>query len=207
MRSLFLKRIFDIIFSISLLILLSPLIILISILILIFLGSPVFFCQQRPGKFGKPFIIYKFRTMRDLVDPNGNTYDDEIRLTRFGRFLRSTSIDEIPELINVLKGNMSFVGPRPLMMEYLAEYSPEQHRRHEVKPGITGLAQINGRNMLPWEERFKLDVWYVDNWSLWLDFKILLRTLLVVFTREGINEEGFATASTFINKNKSEINN
>ena len=206
MRSLLLKRILDIIFSLLLLVIISPLALLISIIVYLFLGFPVFFCQRRPGLNSKPFTIYKFRTMKELTDTKGNLLDDEKRLTWLGQFLRSTSLDEIPELINVLNGSMSFVGPRPLMMEYLTEYSPEQSRRHEVRPGITGLAQINGRNMLPWEEKFKLDVWYVDNWNLWIDFKILLRTLYIVLRRDGINEEGCATASTFVGNHR-KINN
>ncbi len=202
MRLLFLKRILDIIFSLLLIILLLPLMMFLVILIYIYLGSPVIFRQQRPGLHGKPFMIYKFRTMCNLYDTDGNLLDDTFRLTRFGKFLRNTSLDEIPELFNVLNGSMSFIGPRPLMMEYLTEYSSEQHRRHHVRPGITGLAQINGRNLLAWEERFKLDVWYVDNWSLWLDIKILARTILVVLKREGINEEGYATASMFVRNDK-----
>ncbi len=161
------------------------------------MGAPVLFRQTRPGLRGKPFIMYKFRTMTDERDPQGNLLPDEQRLTRLGRFLRSTSLDELPELINVLKGDMSLVGPRPLLMKYLDRYTPEQFRRHEVKPGITGWAQVNGRNALTWEEKFKLDVWYVDNWNLWLDFKILLMTLVKVFRREGIGHGSQATMPEF----------
>jgi sugar transferase EpsL len=161
-------------------------------------GAPVLFRQTRPGMGGKPFLMYKFRTMTDQRDTAGNLLPDEKRLTRFGKFLRSTSLDELPELINVLKGEMSLVGPRPLLMEYLGRYSPEQARRHEVRPGITGWAQVNGRNAISWEEKFKLDVWYVDNRSLWLDIKILWMTFVKVFKREGISQEGQATAEKFM---------
>jgi sugar transferase EpsL len=198
MRSQLIKRIFDIIFSILLLILVSPIFLIVALSVFIFLGSPIIFRQQRPGLHGKAFFIYKFRTMRDITDGEGNLLDDAQRLTRFGQFLRSASLDELPELWNVLCGTMSFIGPRPLMMEYLNRYSAEQNRRHLVKPGITGLAQINGRNALAWEERFKLDVWYVDHWNLWLDIKIFFRTILIVLGRKGINENGFATASPFM---------
>lgn len=202
MRLRLIKRFYDIIFAILLLILFSPIFLLVSISVFIFLGSPIIFCQLRPGLNGEGFIIYKFRTMKDGVDSQGNLLPDSQRLTRFGQFLRSTSLDELPELWNVLKGNMSFVGPRPLMMEYLPRYSAEQNRRHHVKPGITGLAQINGRNELAWEERFKLDVWYVDHWSLWLDFKIIVRTISIVLYRKGINEKDCATASPFLGEKK-----
>lgn len=191
------KRIIDILLSIICIILFSPIILLIAILVYINMGSPVIFKQLRPGLHGKPFYIYKFRTMKDLRDENGNLLPDEQRLTRFGAFLRSTSLDELPELINVLKGDMSLVGPRPLLMEYLDRYTPEQARRHEVKPGITGWAQINGRNAISWEEKFKLDVWYVDNWSIWLDLKILFITIYKVLKREGINQPGKATVEYF----------
>ena len=151
-----------------------PILLVTALIIRITMGSPVLFRQMRPGLQGKPFVMYKFRTMLDLRDEDGNVLPDEQRLTGVGRFLRSTSIDELPELINVLKGEMSLVGPRPLLMEYLDRYTPEQARRHNVKPGITGWAQVNGRNAISWEDKFKLDVWYVDNWSLWLDIKILI---------------------------------
>lgn len=201
MRSPLIKRIFDVIFSFALLLILFPIFLLVAFTVLIFLGSPIIFKQQRPGLNCKPFYIYKFRTMRNITDSHGNLLDDGERLTRFGQFLRSTSLDELPELWNVLSGKMSFVGPRPLMMEYLNRYTPEQNRRHLVKPGITGLAQINGRNSLPWEERFTFDVWYVDHWTLWLDIKIIIRTLYIVLARKDINEKGFATASAFMGKN------
>ncbi len=160
-------------------------------------GRPIFFRQVRPGLNGKPFIMYKFRTMTNERDGDGNLLPDDRRLTSFGRFLRSTSLDELPELINVLKGEMSLVGPRPLLMEYLPLYSTEQFRRHEVKPGITGWAQVNGRNAISWEDKFKFDVWYVDNQSFWLDIKILWMTLVKVFKREGISQAGQATMEKF----------
>jgi lipopolysaccharide/colanic/teichoic acid biosynthesis glycosyltransferase len=167
------------------------------------LGSPVFFRQVRPGRNGRPFKLIKLRTMTNEDDRQGTLPSDDNRLTDFGRWLRSTSLDELPELINVLKGEMSLVGPRPLLMEYLPLYSPRQARRHEVRPGITGWAQINGRNALSWEEKFELDVWYVENQSLWLDIKILFLTVLKVFTREGINAPGSATAPFFTGANTS----
>lgn len=158
---------------------------------------PILFHQLRAGLYGRPFWLYKFRTMTDARDSNGRLLPDEQRLTRFGRWLRSTSLDELPELWNVLKGDMSLVGPRPLLVEYLDRYSPEQARRHEMKPGLTGWAQVNGRNALSWEEKFRLDVWYVDNWSIWLDFKILWLTLVKVLTRDGISAHGHATMPEF----------
>lgn len=171
---------------------------ILAILVLFRHGLPVFFAQQRPGLHGKPFYIYKFRTMTNARDTNGQLLPDEQRLTRFGQFLRSTSLDELPELFNVLKGDMSLVGPRPLLMQYLERYTLEQARRHEVRPGITGWAQINGRNAITWEEKFKLDVWYVDNCSLWLDSKILALTIWKVLRREGISQQGQATMSEFL---------
>ncbi|AIS51856.1 putative sugar transferase EpsL [Thermoanaerobacter kivui] len=194
---LVIKRLIDIFVSLFLLIILSPLLIIISLIIFITMGPPVIFKQERPGFKGKPFTIYKFRTMTNEKDEYGNLLPDEKRLTKIGKFLRSTSLDELPELFNVLKGDMSLVGPRPLLMEYLNYYTEEQMRRHDVKPGITGWAQVNGRNSLSWEEKFKLDVWYVDNWSLWLDFKILFLTLIKVLKREGISAEGYATMPKF----------
>lgn len=191
------KRLFDKVAAALALIIISPFLVILSISIRIKLGSPILFRQQRPGLHGKPFQMYKFRTMTDDRDEVGNLLPDEKRLTRFGRFLRNTSLDELPELFNVLKGDMSLVGPRPLLMEYLPLYSPEQARRHEVKPGITGWAQVNGRNAISWEDKFRLDVWYVDNRSLWLDIKILWLTVAKVFRREGINEAGQATMSKF----------
>lgn len=175
----------------------SPVIVILSILVRIKLGSPIIFKQVRPGLNGCPFQMYKFRTMTDERDANGELLPDAVRLTSFGRFLRSTSLDELPELWNVLKGEMSLVGPRPLLMEYLPRYTTEQARRHKVRPGITGWAQINGRNAIGWDEKFKLDVWYVDNQSLWLDLKILLLTVKKVFVREGISAEGEATMPKF----------
>lgn len=192
-----LKRVFDVVVSATALVVLAPVMGLIALLVWRTMGRPVLFRQARPGLHGKPFVMYKFRTMRDLRDAEGNLLPDEARLTPFGRWLRTTSLDELPELVNVLRGEMSLVGPRPLLMEYLDRYTPEQARRHEVKPGITGWAQIHGRNNLSWEERLRLDVWYVDNWSLWLDVKILWRTLWMVLRREGISAQGHATMPRF----------
>lgn len=192
-----LKRIFDILASAIGLLLLSPFIAIIAWQIKRKLGSPVLFRQQRPGLNGKAFTMVKFRTMRDAIDKNGNPLPDSERITAFGNFLRSTSLDELPELWNVLKGEMSLVGPRPLLMEYLPLYNQEQMRRHEARPGVTGWAQINGRNAISWEEKFKLDVWYVDNQSFWLDIKILFLTVKKVFIRDGISAEGEATMSKF----------
>jgi len=183
------KRAVDVVFSIIALSISLPMISLISGLIYLTMGRPIFFKQVRPGLHGKPFVLYKFRTMLDLRDQTGKMLPDERRLTSFGRWLRSTSLDELPVLFNVLKGDMSLVGPRPLLMEYLDRYTPEQARRHEVKPGITGWAQINGRNAISWEEKFDLDVWYVDNWSLFLDLKIVILTIIKVLKREGISPE------------------
>lgn len=194
---LFIKRGVDIAVSVSGLLFLAPLAILIALGVRLTLGSPVFFRQQRPGLNAKPFSLYKFRTMRDKTDSEGKLLPDEDRLSRFGTFLRRTSLDELPELFNVLKGDMSLVGPRPLLREYLDRYTPRQARRHEAKPGITGWAQVNGRNALSWEEKFELDVWYVDNQSLLLDLKILWMTLLIVLKREGISQEGHATMPKF----------
>jgi sugar transferase EpsL len=193
----YLKRVFDIVVSAVALTVLAPVMGLIALAVWRTMGRPVLFRQARPGLHGKPFVMYKFRTMRDLRDAEGNLLPDEARLTPFGRWLRSTSLDELPELLNVLRGEMSLVGPRPLLMEYLERYTPEQARRHEVKPGITGWAQIHGRNNLSWEERLRLDVWYVDHWSLWLDLKILWRTLWMVLRREGISAQGHATMPRF----------
>ncbi len=191
------KRVFDVLVSAVALLVLLPVVVAIALLVHRKLGSPVFFRQTRPGKDGKPFQMIKFRTMLDAVDAQGNLLPDLERMTSFGQFLRSTSLDELPELWNVLKGDMSLVGPRPLLMEYLPLYSKEQYRRHEVRPGVTGWAQINGRNALSWEEKFKLDVWYVDNRSFWLDLKILLLTVKKVFAREGVSADGEATMSKF----------
>lgn len=191
------KRILDLSAALLGLILLAPIILILAILIRLKLGSPILFTQARPGLHGKPFRMIKFRTMTDARDADGNLLPDSVRLTAFGRFLRSTSLDELPELWNVFKGDMSLVGPRPLLMEYLPRYSSEQARRHEVRPGITGWAQINGRNAISWEEKFKFDVWYVDNQSFWLDLKILMLTIKKVFVREGISAKGEATMQKF----------
>ncbi|MGQ9542135.1 MAG: sugar transferase [Armatimonadota bacterium] len=197
-RSALLKRLMDLCLASVALVLLALPMLVIALLVRLSLGSPVLFRQQRAGLHGKPFTLIKFRTMRDARDERGKLLPDEVRLTRFGKWLRHTSLDELPELLNVLKGEMSLVGPRPLLLEYLPRYSAQQARRHEVKPGITGWAQVNGRNALSWEERFRLDVWYVDNWNLWLDVKILLLTLWKVLKREGISAEGSATMPVFM---------
>lgn len=197
-RSALLKRLMDLCLASVALVLLALPMLVIALLVRLSLGSPVLFRQQRAGLHGKPFTLIKFRTMRDALDERGKLLPDEVRLTRFGKWLRHTSLDELPELLNVLKGEMSLVGPRPLLLEYLPRYNAQQARRHEVKPGITGWAQVNGRNALSWEERFRLDVWYVDNWNLWLDIKILLLTLWKVLKREGISAEGSATMPVFM---------
>ena len=191
------KRLFDIVASASGLLLLSPIIAVVAWQIHRKLGSPVLFCQVRPGLNGKPLEMIKFRTMRDAVDAAGNPLPDSERMTPFGSFLRSSSLAELPELWNVLKGDMSLVGPRPLLMEYLPLYSSEQYRRHEARPGVTGWAQINGRNALSWDEKFKLDVWYVDNRSFWLDLKIIFLTIKKVVVRDGISADGEATMAKF----------
>jgi sugar transferase EpsL len=196
-RSQAIKRVVDIVGASVGIILFAPVMLVVALLVLLTMGRPVLFRQQRPGLRGKPFTLYKFRTMRDARTPSGELLPDALRLTKFGRWLRSTSLDELPELFNVLKGEMSLVGPRPLLMEYLPRYSPEQARRHDVKPGITGWAQVNGRNALSWEEKFRLDVWYVHHWNLWLDMKILLLTIWKVLKREGISAEGSATMPVF----------
>ncbi len=192
------KRIFDIIAASLGLLILSPFMFLIAILVRIFFGTPILFRQTRPGYKGQPFTVYKFRTMTDARDADGDLLPDSARLTRFGKFLRSLSLDELPELFNILRGDMSLVGPRPLLMEYLPRYSPEQMRRHDVHPGLTGWAQVNGRNAIDWPTRFALDVWYVDHWSFWLDIKILFLSLWKVITREGINQPGQATTKYFM---------
>lgn len=192
------KRAVDLTLALLALITLSPLLGSLAILIRFKLGFPVLFRQQRPGLHGKPFTLYKFRTMTDARDAAGNLLPDAERLTRFGRFLRATSLDELPEFFNVLKGDMSLVGPRPLLMQYLDRYTPEQARRHEVRPGLTGWAQVNGRNALSWEEKFRLDVWYVNNVSLWLDLKIIALTVWKIIKREGISQPGQATAEEFL---------
>lgn len=192
-----LKRSFDIVASFFGLLLLSPIIAIVAWRVRRKLGTPVLFRQVRPGLSGKPFEMIKFRTMKDANDADGNPLPDSERMTAFGAFLRSSSLDELPGLWNVLKGEMSLVGPRPLLMEYLPLYSTQQYRRHEVRPGVTGWAQVNGRNALSWEDKFKLDVWYVDNQSLWLDLKIISLTVKKVVIREGISAEGEATMSKF----------
>ncbi len=192
------KRLFDVVVSASLLMLLSPLLVLVALMVLWRLGSPVFFRQERAGLSGKPFAILKFRTMSDACDAAGQPLPDAERLTPLGRFLRTTSLDELPELWNVLCGQMSLVGPRPLPVRYLPRYSPQQARRHEVPPGITGWAQVNGRNAQTWERRFELDLWYVENRSFALDIKILFLTAFKVLKREGISAEGEATMQEFM---------
>lgn len=192
-----LKRLFDIVASLIGLILLSPVMLVTAILVKFKLGSPIFFTQERVGKNNKIFKMIKFRTMTDKRDKWGELLPDEERLTPFGQFLRSTSIDELPELINVLKGDMSLVGPRPLLVEYLPLYSKEQIRRHEVRPGITGWAQVNGRNSITWTEKFKLDIWYIENQFFLLDIKIIFLTMLKVVKREGINKTGETTSDYF----------
>ena len=195
--SKFFKRLFDIIASASGLIFLSPIFLILIYLIRKNLGEPVFFTQERPGKDGKPFKMIKFRSMRDAVDKDGNPLPDSERLTPFGKKLRATSLDELPELWNVLKGEMSLVGPRPLLMSYLPLYNEFQNRRHEMKPGVTGWAQVNGRNALSWDEKFAHDIWYIDHYSFWLDMKILFLTVKKVFIKEGISAEGEATMPYF----------
>jgi lipopolysaccharide/colanic/teichoic acid biosynthesis glycosyltransferase len=191
------KRVIDIVTSLIALLLLSPVLIVLFIVIRLFLGKPVLFQQQRLGLNGKVFRLYKFRSMTDEVDENGNLLPDKDRLTKLGQFIRSASLDELPSFINVLKGEMSLVGPRPLLPEYLPLYSAEQAKRHKVKPGITGLAQVNGRNAISWETKFEFDVWYVENISLSLDLKILILTIKKVLVREGISAEGFQTMPKF----------
>lgn len=191
------KRCFDCFVALCLVLLLMIPLLVLAVVVRIKLGSPVLFSQIRPGMYGQPFKMVKFRTMTDERNAAGELLPDAARLTHFGRFLRSTSLDELPELLNVLKGEMSLVGPRPLLMEYLPLYSETQRRRHEVRPGITGWAQVNGRNALGWDEKFKLDVWYVDNRSFWFDLKILFLTVKRVFAREGISAAGEATMPKF----------
>lgn len=194
------KRCFDLLVSFSVLLILVPLLIVFGLLVRIKLGKPILFKQARPGLHGVPFEMMKFRTMTNERNADGELLPDTQRLTRFGRFLRSTSIDELPELWNVIRGEMSLVGPRPLLVEYLPLYTPDQARRHNVRPGVTGWAQVNGRNAISWEEKFKLDVWYVDNQSLRLDLRILWRTLKKVLVREGISANGEATMTRFTGK-------
>lgn len=191
------KRLFDVVAAVVALVILSPVLFMVALYVRIRLGSPIFFTQRRPGLHGKPFTIYKFRTMQNLFDEAGNPLPDDRRLTRVGRVLRASSLDELPELINVIKGEMSLVGPRPLLMQYLSLYSPEQARRHEVLPGITGMAQINGRNEITWEQKFERDVWYVDNYTFLLDIKIMAHTVLKIVKREGITKLGHSTTEAF----------
>ncbi len=204
LRSLTVKRVFDVLVTALAIALLWPLMVGLWCAVRAKLGAPAFFRQQRPGKEGKPFYLMKFRTMTDVRDSEGKLYPDAQRLTEFGRFLRSTSLDELPELLNVLKGDMSLVGPRPLRMHYLPLYSPEQARRHEVRPGVTGWAQVNGRNAISWEKKFELDVWYVDHQNFCLDLKILVLTILQVFRREGISAAGEATMPPFLGSHRSQ---
>lgn len=201
------KRLFDLLVSLVGLIVLSPITLILCLLVWINLGGPVIFAQIRPGYHGKLFRLYKFRSMRNAFDAQGKSLPDELRLTQFGKFLRASSLDELPELVNVLLGQMSLVGPRPLLVAYLERYSPEQARRHDVLPGITGWAQVNGRNAISWEEKFKLDVWYVDHQSFWLDIKILFMTVMKVFKRESINAPGSATAPEFMGKDQKNTGN
>jgi sugar transferase EpsL len=191
------KRLFDLLATALGLVVFLPVMLLTSLMVWIFLGTPVLFRQQRPGYKGRAFTTYKFRTMTDARGRDGNLLPDSERLIPFGRFLRSTSVDDLPQLFNVLRGEMSLVGPRPLLMKYLELYTPEQRRRHDVLPGITGWAQVNGRNALSWDERFRLDVWYVDHWSFWLDIRILFMTLGKVVRRDGISQPGHVTAEEF----------
>lgn len=191
------KRLLDIVASALGLLVLSPVLLALAVLVAVKFGTPLLFTQDRPGLGGRIFRVHKFRTMTDARDESGELLPDSERLTAFGRFMRSASLDELPELWNVLRGDMSLVGPRPLLVEYLDRYTPEQARRHEVRPGITGLAQVSGRNELPWEERFKLDVWYVDNHSFWLDVRILVMTVWKAIAREGISSPDHATMSEF----------
>jgi len=194
---MYLKRCFDFGVALVALVLLAPLMIGLAICVLVFIGRPIFFKQQRPGYRGRPFQMFKFRTMSDACTPDGRPLSDSARLMSFGRILRSTSLDELPELINIIRGDMSFVGPRPLLMEYLPLYNVEQARRHSVKPGLTGWVQVNGRNTVSWDEKFALDIWYVENQSFLLDMKIMLLTILKVLKREGIAQEGLATTEPF----------
>ena len=193
----YLKRVFDLCVASIALVGCAPLLLILAALVRMRLGAPVIFRQQRPGLHGQPFTMLKFRSMTDACDAEGNLLPDDQRLTPFGRFLRSSSLDELPELINVIRGDMSLVGPRPLLMEYLDRYTPEQMRRHTVRPGITGWAQVNGRNAIDWEQKFMLDVWYVDHLSFWLDLRILAMTVWRVVQRDGINRRGCATTTIF----------
>lgn len=196
------KRLFDLCVATVALLFCSPILIVVAVLVRVLLGAPIIFRQHRPGLHGTPFVMFKFRTMVDTRNADGKLLSDAERLTAFGRFLRNTSLDELPELWNVVKGDMSLVGPRPLLMQYLERYSSEQARRHEVKPGLTGWAQINGRNAITWEKKFELDIWYVDNCSFWLDLKILALTFWKVLKRDDINQVGEATMSEFMGQSQ-----
>lgn len=204
----YIKRFFDIVSSLLAIIILSPVLVITSILVRTKLGSPVLFKQERPGKDEKIFTLMKFRTMTDERDENGELLPDEIRLTKFGKFLRSTSIDELPELFNILKGDMSVIGPRPLLVRYLPRYNEHQHRRHEVRPGLSGWAQVNGRNTVTWEDKFNMDVEYVDNYNLVMDIKILFMTVVNVLKHDGISSETSATMEEFmgLEAEKQEVN-
>lgn len=200
-----LKRTFDFITALVALIVISPLVVLLALLVRLFLGAPILFSQIRPGLHGRAFTVYKFRTMTDEKDASGALLPDDVRLTPFGLFLRRSSLDELPQLFNVLKGDVSLVGPRPLLMEYLPLYTPEQAKRHLVRPGITGWAQVNGRNAISWERKFELDVWYVDNQSFLLDMKILFLTVKKVLIKEGISAQGMETMPRFEGKSKDKL--
>lgn len=197
MYRLFFKRLLDFVLSLLALIVLSPLLLIIAILVRIKLGSPIIFKQERPGKDEKIFTLYKFRTMTDKIDSNGNLLPDEIRLTKFGKLLRSTSLDELPELVNIIKGDMSIVGPRPLLVRYLPLYNDKQKHRHDVRPGFTGYAQVNGRNAISWEEKFDLDIYYVNHVSFFMDVKIIIKTVKTVIFREGISSDTSSTMEEF----------
>lgn len=199
-----LKRVFDFVVAAILLCVAAPVLLIVALLVRMFLGAGFFFSQQRPGLHGRPFRLWKFRTMTDARDPAGNLLSDEVRLTRFGIFLRSTSLDELPQLFNVLRGDISLVGPRPLLMDYLPLYSPTEARRHEVRPGITGWAQVNGRNAISWRQKFEYDVWYVDHQSFMLDMKILLMTARRVFLRSQINAGDHPTMTRFLGTDRME---
>lgn len=194
------KRTLDIVFALAGLILLTPVMVVLALLVRLKLGSPIFFSQKRPGLDGRPFVLHKFRTMTDARDAGGRLLPDARRMTAFGNFLRSSSLDELPELFNVLRGEMSLVGPRPLLMQYLERYTLEQSRRHEARPGITGWAQINGRNAITWERKFDLDIWYIDNQSLWVDMRIIFLTMWRIIKRNGISQPGQATMEEFMGK-------
>ena len=200
----YIKRFFDIVSSLLAIIVLSPVLIISAFLVRIKLGSPILFKQERPGKDEKLFTLYKFRTMTDEKDENGELLPDEARLTKFGQFLRSTSIDELPELFNILKGDMSVIGPRPLLVRYLPRYDEHQKRRHEVRPGLSGWAQVNGRNTVTWEDKFNMDVEYVDNYSIVMDIKILVMTVINVLKRDGISSETSATMEEFMGNEEKE---